>query len=484
MASSEPCLLCHFDVSIIPEPHVRALDVQKVLDSDDAPMGLQFEELKDRLSSALEELHSIDLEMERLSQELLSLFKKRHSLNADIIDLKTVTHPIRRMPPEILFEIFVHCVQQDHDPEKTNLDISQSPWSLTRVCRRWRNIAVARPSLWTDIRIISTQNLHYGLDYHSTFFRWTRLLGIQLIRSRSLPLNLYITSQSTFPRQSSLLALLFSTSPRWKSLSLDVPTEMLTGMSDIAGYLDSLETLTLTWSGMGPPLELFRCTPRLKTLHAAPHLIPLIPAAAGQVESWHVPPSLRWPLNQLLMALPRMKQMTTCDITLGCPGSEATVSIGNPFTGNPIIVPRLEHLHIVDHEDNGHEVRVLQHLILPALKTLSLATWRPLDLACLESLAQRSFMHLEGLCIMATAVTEENAAQLLMIFPELTSLTIESADDDDPVINVLASPTGAMLIPKLQTLTIYLDSEAEVFPTLEQQLEELEKLRPDLDIAI
>ncbi|KAG1771412.1 hypothetical protein EDD22DRAFT_947856 [Suillus occidentalis] len=57
---------------------------------------------------------------------------------------------ISRLPTEILTKIFLYCV-----PESENVapEPHLAPMLLTRVCRRWREIAVDMPDLWCRLRL-------------------------------------------------------------------------------------------------------------------------------------------------------------------------------------------------------------------------------------------------------------------------------------------------------------------------------------------
>ncbi|KDQ27363.1 hypothetical protein PLEOSDRAFT_1026266, partial [Pleurotus ostreatus PC15] len=63
----------------------------------------------------------------------------------------TILAPIRRIPPEILAEIFVATIDDTTlcDP----LDYDEMPWLLGRVCHSWRMVTESTPKLWSRIRV-------------------------------------------------------------------------------------------------------------------------------------------------------------------------------------------------------------------------------------------------------------------------------------------------------------------------------------------
>ncbi|KAJ7706698.1 hypothetical protein B0H17DRAFT_910311, partial [Mycena rosella] len=87
-----------------------------------------------------------------LDQALALLSQRRAALAQSLHAHKSIISPLRRLPPEILGEIFsfaVHAAYYFGDISEVSGPISQqAPWVLTRVCRRWAAVALATPALW------------------------------------------------------------------------------------------------------------------------------------------------------------------------------------------------------------------------------------------------------------------------------------------------------------------------------------------------
>jgi hypothetical protein len=66
-----------------------------------------------------------------------------------------VLHPLRRLPVEILLQIFEHCADEEAQGWfEYNWSMAPNPRSPTRmagVCRRWRSIALSYPRLWCRV---------------------------------------------------------------------------------------------------------------------------------------------------------------------------------------------------------------------------------------------------------------------------------------------------------------------------------------------
>ncbi|KAJ7260360.1 hypothetical protein B0H12DRAFT_959143, partial [Mycena haematopus] len=89
------------------------------------------------------QLACLDAEISRLKDQLTQLEEERAALAKYHTQNTTILSPLRRMPSEVLGEIFSWTL-----PLRSALDITDSPWVLTHVSRRWRAIAVSKSSLW------------------------------------------------------------------------------------------------------------------------------------------------------------------------------------------------------------------------------------------------------------------------------------------------------------------------------------------------
>ncbi|KAG1813978.1 uncharacterized protein BJ212DRAFT_1432772, partial [Suillus subaureus] len=64
---------------------------------------------------------------------------------------RSLSSPIWRLPTEILSEIFLYCLPED---EHLVYASRQAPMLLTRICRRWREVAVGFPRLWCRLKVV------------------------------------------------------------------------------------------------------------------------------------------------------------------------------------------------------------------------------------------------------------------------------------------------------------------------------------------
>ncbi|KAG2035629.1 hypothetical protein BDR03DRAFT_983478 [Suillus americanus] len=129
------------------------------------------------------------------------------SRRTDIVQSNTshtnVSSLIYRLPTEILSEIFLYCLPED---EHVTYASRLAPMLLTRICRRWREVAVGLPRLWC--------RLHVDFWYEDWKTRsasheeWqTRAFGYDawLKRSRGCPLSLRLECGNDWSELQSLL---------------------------------------------------------------------------------------------------------------------------------------------------------------------------------------------------------------------------------------------------------------------------------------
>jgi hypothetical protein len=69
-----------------------------------------------------------------------------------LTDNISLQHPhIHHLPPEVLQEIFIHCIPPPAVPIHPN--VAEAPLLLCRICSSWRNVAINMPELWQSLSI-------------------------------------------------------------------------------------------------------------------------------------------------------------------------------------------------------------------------------------------------------------------------------------------------------------------------------------------
>ncbi|TDL20072.1 hypothetical protein BD410DRAFT_390996 [Rickenella mellea] len=97
--------------------------------------------------------------------------------------------PIQTIPPELLCEIFHHCISLPNDPygrpSVPRPSVKEAPLKLGRICRYWRKMALSSPSLWCRLSLRrETNERNLSLDL--------QIMDEWLARSKRAPLWLSV----------------------------------------------------------------------------------------------------------------------------------------------------------------------------------------------------------------------------------------------------------------------------------------------------
>lgn len=161
--------------------------------------------------------------------------------------------PIHRMPDEMLGEIFMACLSTNHRREATD-DTGRFPALAMRICRRWRDVTISTPRLWTQLDVDIQRTKCTSLR--------RRQIQEQIARSGACPLDIFIRFPEVcgpqweeidgprYDKANQLTDPLFSELHRWRSVHLEGAaqiTEVLTGLDP--SKLTALEEIELNLDG-------------------------------------------------------------------------------------------------------------------------------------------------------------------------------------------------------------------------------------------
>jgi hypothetical protein len=163
----------------------------------------------------------------RLDAKIDELLLRRRCLRIYRHLLSTLLSPVRFLPPELLGEIFRYCLPQDYDESGARKAVMLP----SHVCKRWRDVALSTPALWTNIVLHVTDK---------TLESQTALVTDWVSRSGNLPLSFTLQGQeNVLP----IMAVLFQHCARWQHINLSVSLETLQCLEAANGRLQRLETL-------------------------------------------------------------------------------------------------------------------------------------------------------------------------------------------------------------------------------------------------
>ena len=170
--------------------------VQKAASAFSSILKDRTKDLHDRIHSVLEQLHNAETLRDETAHTLTGLPAMIEATQSIIrAKYRGILHPLRRLPLEILLEIFEECVGNEIDELHrqtlfTAPSLPRMPITLAAVCRTWRRTVLRSPRLWSYIRLplykLITDHggndswTHTGSDYSINFATRARGVAIEL----------------------------------------------------------------------------------------------------------------------------------------------------------------------------------------------------------------------------------------------------------------------------------------------------------------
>ncbi|KAJ7111228.1 hypothetical protein C8R44DRAFT_985442 [Mycena epipterygia] len=405
--------------------------------------------------------------------------------------LAIIPSPIRRLPTEVLVDIFGLCwgaftptfedVTSGREASlATEIErLAHAPLlELSQVCAQWHAIALGTPSLWCDIQLDSLL-----WTSSSPISKVVALLKTALERGGESSLTLKMTDNDDSHPPSSALELLASHSERWKVADFDVFSSPLNDAmwSTIKEKLPRLEVLGVQiLSDESITLDIFEVVPRLKSLtfSGAPRSISNLPL--GQLSVLKCVDLLSEDLPTIISFLPRLLPAAEFLLQFSLPDSSDVHSHSEVLTLSiPHVVSNIATLsaEILDDFHGPHSSQVLgiifSALTLPLLQSLELESQEyprfPLSWPhahFLSLCARSSFdLHLQSLEIYDVHITAEELLECLTSLPSLQRLAIsdhqlmpdggvdELLITDKLFAQLTRTPDSPYLVPRLCSIS-------------------------------
>ncbi|KIY66611.1 hypothetical protein CYLTODRAFT_444577 [Cylindrobasidium torrendii FP15055 ss-10] len=228
----------------------------------------ELRELRQLLSAQVDH---IDVTLEGLEAESVKMVDA-------IAARKLPLDPVRRLPNELLRNIFQHLVSfpcyVSYNEDTTNPaqwctpDRSESPlWALELVSKGWREALLGDPQIWSIVHIkVSSNNFN---PYSCS--RTTSQIATHLDRSKQSNLSVTISLSPDFNEDHlpvPFLAFLFPYAVRIRELQLVLPFRLLRDFAYMASRLRGVQCLQLTNACVRPRDATQRATPAPITLFA------------------------------------------------------------------------------------------------------------------------------------------------------------------------------------------------------------------------
>ncbi|KAF9444242.1 hypothetical protein P691DRAFT_807683 [Macrolepiota fuliginosa MF-IS2] len=231
-------------------------------------------------------LDSLDSKINCLRDRLSTLSLEQRQLRASLESYKGLLSPIRRLYPEILQEIFFHCLPTAHNAV---MSATEAPLVLGRVCSRWRRVAHSTPELWASIHIVAILPPQLSPSRARQAIALRHAVAVWLSRSGTLPLSISLVNPDPYFRlhgpTRSYLDLTAPYAHRWRSIHFTVARLCWIEFFDRfhASEVPLLESLHInsdgdndhTWQKMSRPTSILQA-PQLRVLSIPlyhPHIL-------------------------------------------------------------------------------------------------------------------------------------------------------------------------------------------------------------------
>ncbi|KAJ6565875.1 hypothetical protein DFH09DRAFT_984160, partial [Mycena vulgaris] len=123
-----------------------SVDLVRLLTGNDVPEPSEISSVLRVISDCQARLDVLDFQIESLQTILAQLSSERNETADCLRQSRAIVSPVRRVPPEILCEIFALTLPWDRRVSERTAH--QPPWRLGHVCAPWRQAAIAYPALW------------------------------------------------------------------------------------------------------------------------------------------------------------------------------------------------------------------------------------------------------------------------------------------------------------------------------------------------
>ncbi|KIJ39442.1 hypothetical protein M422DRAFT_781023 [Sphaerobolus stellatus SS14] len=412
----------------------QAVSLLTSLSTDYIPSPLEALSISTCLTTISSSMTTLDSKLLSLTNELNTLLFARQGLVKEASIYHAALSPMRRLPAEMMGEIFLHCIANSIDPSSIapyHITPHTAPLILLHVCRRWRRIALDTPRLFSTFSLSPDRPLDPLI-----------LLPLWLVHSKTVPLD--ITLDFNIPTLRNMVmkipaetlsdtmdmdivdALVPNTDAQvWRLLSDSLPRCRKLSLLGIFGFrflqivippgtqaiMPALQELKLEIGASSPPPSkpAFRSllpdaniasiisAPSLELLHITNHenhenafsrALPIkLQFTASRIRHLHWGNMEPRPFNLALM-LPKYPNLETCVVSGLLPFASSSEVLGF-LSMPPIALPYLRALRVEwtfsgydgDGDPSRSEMNLLLELLrVPSLEDLSLSCATPAGL--------------------------------------------------------------------------------------------------------
>ncbi|KAF8173155.1 hypothetical protein K438DRAFT_1547239, partial [Mycena galopus ATCC 62051] len=113
------------------------------LTSNNPPLESEIPVIRDIVSDGQDRVEALDAQIYILQAAVAELVRKRDEAAESTRERRAILSPIRRVPPELICNIFDLTIQSSAEFCDPKSDTTEPPWYLGHICRRWRHYALS-----------------------------------------------------------------------------------------------------------------------------------------------------------------------------------------------------------------------------------------------------------------------------------------------------------------------------------------------------
>ena len=371
--------------------------------------------------------------------------------------LRGTVSTMRLLPPEVLSNIFLYLPEEIDEYSKFALNRS-APWSISRVCRKWRDVCLSTPQLW-----IHPPTIYLNRQYTSGFFEL-----LKTATELSFPHGITLRLRETHARDIEWFEDIL---PHVHSLDVHVDLPMIKGLVQRKENLKRLKSAIITFTSNSseepPTLDFLSPVTSLTLSCRYPHrrddptpyrFLRSVDSHLPNLTTFHgacLPSTF---LRRILFAAPLLREATMHN------PKDTSFNSGTPHlapTSN-VCHASLRNLSLTCLRTNSLPDDVLKHLQLPGLKKLHV-DYPPESFL---SFLRETRGSLVELSLEEPPATLDNQREMYTLCPALKTFTLGYAIPEN--LDILAVSPQSNLCPALRHLTFHdfalaNDDDARVF---------------------
>ncbi|KAJ7251418.1 hypothetical protein C8J57DRAFT_1353557 [Mycena rebaudengoi] len=272
-SSASSCEACKSSTEprFLPDP-TQFADLHKILRFESLRVPSHTAHFRRLADSAPAEIARYEAEIKRLRGLLKTLEDDRATVTTFAEGCRSILAPVRRLPAEVLVEIFSLIPEHDGISRRTTpvqeLDrlAKKELLVLSKVSFYWHSVVMGTPRLWSTLVADMDSWEEPGASPHTLL----ALLARSLQRGATHPLTMELQCRTPWKNQQQALELVGQHSHRWRDMYFSMNEKCFSFLSGARANMPNLEVLEImVEGGWTEQFDVFAVAPRLTNVEYA-----------------------------------------------------------------------------------------------------------------------------------------------------------------------------------------------------------------------